>query len=341
MKFKKVELHNVWDVIEHGKRKELGISRLPLALHDEINRGARNMSQLGSACEIRGVLKRGGQARITLKAVDDNVVPATALVYRGEFLDRAVALDIGKDVEIVIEDGKHQKTMEKVSESEDHAFHARLIRVLFPPIHPVRIISIEGDLMHPTKKFLPEKRLLCYGSSITHGASAVFPSGTYSAQCARQLGMDLIDLGFGGAAQMDPPIAQHIADRKDWDVATLEMGINVRDWPPEKFQQVVRNFVGSIANAHPDKYIFCIDPFTNDRDLTGEKLEAMTTFRKIIAKVVRSQKSKKVIHVDGAKLLTDPRGLWTDLVHPNDHGMQEMGSKLANLIRKKVPFLKP
>lgn len=336
MKYQNVHLHNVWDLIPQEDGKEFSITRLPLEIHDKINQGAKNMSFLGSACEIRGVLKHGGEARFILKAMDDNVVPPTALVYRGEFLERAIALAIGENTEIVVKDTINQKTMENLATKNQHAFHPKMIRVLLPPIHPVRVVRIEGDLSLPKAKHLPEKTLLCYGSSITHGASAVSPSGTYAAQCARLMGMDLIDLGLGGAAQMDMPIAKHIAKRKDWNMATLEMGINVRNWPVDQFQTAVEAFVETIVASHPKKYVFCIDQFTNNWDLSKENLAKAKAFRKVVRKLVEKINSKYVFHIDGRKLLRDPRGLWTDLVHPHDHGMHEMGSRLASHIKKKA-----
>lgn len=45
-----------------------------------------------------------------------------------------------------------------------------------------------------------------------------------------------------------------------------------------------------------------------------------------------------MIYIDGRTILTDPTGLRTDLVHPNDEGMQEMGLNLASLILRHCPL---
>ena len=336
MNYQNVELHNVCDIFPLRKGKEFGISRLPLDILEDINPGARGMCKMGSSCEIRGRLKKNGSARIVLRALDDNVVPPTVLVFRGEFLDKAVVLRIGKKTEILLDEHPSQVDLDEISKSEEHVFDSRLIRVVFPPIHHVNIVSIEGDWSMPKRKSKPSKMLLSYGSSITHGASAVFPMGTYTAQCARRLGMDMLDLGLGGAAQMDLAIAKHIASRKDWDVATLEMGINVRGWSKIKFEKAVLEFVGTIAKACPRKEIFCIDLFTNDGDYTIRHSEKVSSFRKIVKKIVKKIGSDRVHYVNGKKLLTDSRGLWTDLVHPNDFGMEEIGRKLSKYISEKI-----
>jgi hypothetical protein len=328
MKYQNIELHNVWDT--YDAEDAFGISRLPLGIVDDINKNARNMSKLASACEIRGVLKEGGEAKIVLKVLDDNVVPPVVLVYRGDFCEQTIYLQ-QENTEIIIKDIPKQKTMEDIANKEGFAFHPKLVRVRLPHIHNVHIVSIEGDLSYPDKELLPKKTLLSYGSSITHGASSISADGTYASQCARKLGYDLINLGVGGAAQMDMPIADHIATRDDWDIATLEMGINVRNWEPKKFREAVDLFVTKIVETCPDKYIFCIDLFTNDADF--EKREDIAIgFREIVREIANKFNSSKVMHIDGREILKDPYGLRTDLVHPNCHGMQEMGFNLADKI---------
>lgn len=334
MRYKNVDLHNVCDLIEDDGGPGIGMLRLPRVILGEINQGARNMARMGASCEIRGMLPDGGQARVVLQAIDDNVTPPVVTVFHGCFCSQSVLL--GKEpTEIIIRTPPTIALMEKISRADKHPFDPRLVRVRLSAIHTSRIISIEGDLNYPPLEAKPKKTLLCYGSSITHGASAIPPEGIYAAQCARRLGCDLINLGFGGSAHMDPAIAAHIASRHDWDIASLEMGINVRSWPRDKFKQAVDTFVRTIATAHPEKFIFCIDLFTNDADFEVNSTKAVG-FREAVKEVAGQYNSNKVIHVDGRTILTDPTGLRTDLVHPADEGMQEMGANLAATISRHV-----
>lgn len=334
MRYRTVELHNVWDIIEGDEKPGAGILRIPADILDDINKGARNMAHMGAGCEIRGLLDGKGEAKAVLQCMDDNVTPPVVTVYHGCFCDQSIHL--GDDpVEITIKPPRNLELMKVISQRDNHPFDPHLIRIRLPHIHTTRILSIEGDLSYPPAGSTPAQTLLCYGSSITHGASAIPPEGIYAAQCARRLGCDLINLGFGGAAQMDPAIAKHIASRMDWDFATLEMGINVRDWPLEKFQQAVERFITTIATAHPDKYLFCIDLFTNDADFMDNPTKGVG-FREVVAELVSEFDSEKIVHIDGRTILTDPGGLRTDLVHPSDAGMAEMGSNLAHVIQQYV-----
>jgi hypothetical protein len=138
---------------------------------------------------------------------------------------------------------------------------------------------------------------------------------------------------------MDAAMARHLAARTDWDVATFEMGINVRLWPREQFREAVEGFVRTVVAAHPDQWVFCIDLFTNDSDFEETPTRGVG-FREVVREVARQCRSARVIHVDGRALLTDPTGLRDDLVHPSDLGMQEMGAHLAAIIARHCPPLR-
>ncbi len=334
MRHNDIELHNACAILEGDGLPGFGLSRLPLDVLPRINDGARRRAALTAGCEIRGLLPGDGQARVRLQVVDDNVTPPVATVYHGCFCAQSVPL--GREpTEIVIRTPPQMALIERISAERSLPFDPALVRVRLPSIHATRILAVEGDLAYPSPQSTPRRTLLCYGSSITNGASAIAPEGTYAAQCARRLGCDLINLGFGGAAQMDPAIAEHIAARSDWHVATLEMGINVRTWPVERFRAAVEGFVATIAAAHPATLIFCIDLFTNDCDFEDSPSKGVG-FREVVEAAAAAHPSGKVVHVDGRTILTDPTGLRTDLVHPCDDAMQEMGRNLARQIEQTL-----
>lgn len=330
MRYGNVELHNVWDIIGDDGGDGFGISRLPRAVLEEINKGARGMARMGAGCEIRGMLAEGGSARIVMKVVDSNVVPPVVSVFHGPFRGQAVLIG-DQPTEIVVNYPATMPGMLRAAGVGKSAFDPRLVRVRLPSIHPVRILSIDGDLTYPVPGSTPGKTLLCYGSSITHGAHAIPPESTYAAQCARRLGCDLVNLGVGGSARMERAVAEHIAARTDWDFAVFEMGINVRQWPREEFQAAVETFVGTVAAAHPDKFIFCIDLFTYSNDFEENPATGIG-FRDTVKEIAATFDSGKIVHIDGRTILTDPAGLCKDLVHPSDDGMHDMGANLAGVI---------
>ncbi len=332
MKYGDIELHNVWGIVAGDDKPGFGISRLPLEILPDLRNVTKGMAQMGSGCEIRGMLPSGGTAKVVLQVLGDNTTPPVVTVYHGCFCDQSIVAEVGKPTEIVIKVPERFEMIPAAARQQKHAFDPRLVRVRLPLVHPIRILSIEGDLTYPPPGSTPAKTLLCYGSSITHGSCAIPPEGNYAATCARLLGYDLINLGLGGSARMEESIARHIATRKDWDVATFEMGINVRDWPVETFRDIVKTFVRTVVSAQPDKPVFCIDLFTYFDDFTVSRTTAIG-FRDAVRDIVKSINSPNVHYIDGRDLLEHVSGLRTDMVHPSDEGMLEIGQNLARVMR--------
>lgn len=332
MQYGNVELHNVWNIAEREEGGGVRMCRFPLKILPAINRGAQMRSFAGAGCEIRGLLPPGGKGRIVLERTNENVVPAIAETFFGCFLDSSVALGDGP-TEIMIEEPRHMPVMHEICQRNHLPFAANLVRVRLPHLHDIVIHVIDGDLIYPDVESTPGTTMLAYGSSITHGAQALRPSGTYASQAARTLGCDLLNLGVGGSAHMDAAVAEHIAARTDWDFATLEMGINVGNWDADRFRKAVENFVGEIHTAQPEKPLFCMDVFTFRGDFVETPDHGGVQFRGIVRDIVAAQNSDKVIYVDGRTILTNPAGLRPDLVHPGDDGMTEMGRNLAETIK--------
>ncbi len=67
---------------------------------------------------------------------------------------------------------------------------------------------------------------LHHGSSISHGSNAASPTGIWPAIAARQADVELVNLGFGGSALLDPFTARAMRDAEA-DVISLKIGINI------------------------------------------------------------------------------------------------------------------
>ncbi|MFW5980827.1 MAG: hypothetical protein ACOCRB_02265, partial [Halanaerobiaceae bacterium] len=78
-----------------------------------------------------------------------------------------------------------------------------------------------------------------------------------------------------------------------------------------------------------------IFPYFND--FKGAKLEEMNkvkNFRKILAEEIRNSGKENIYLITGKDILENIGGLSTDLIHPADNGMIQMGENLARKIGK-------
>ncbi len=309
---------------EHG----LWFCRIPNELRLKLNLQAQVNALQSTGAEVRFNLT-GDRARISLKCGQG---PVIVEVYQGSFFVGWHV--VGKHrTDIDVRLPERLPLLEKLSREHRMPFDAGLTRVLLPWRPPARLLEFHADCQPPRPGQTPERRYLAYGSSITHGNASIRPSAMYAHRTAQLLGVDLVNLGFGGGAHLEPEMADYIAARADWDFASLELGINLlRRISPEEFARRVDYFVERIALAHPNKWIFCMDLFPVEEDLTGD--DKAQVFRRIVKEKVEALDLPRLVHVPGTDMLNTVHGLTVDLVHPSPFGMEEIARNLVARIQE-------
>lgn len=330
MIYKNVELYNVDELIEAKDREGKILTRIPNDLRITLNESARAAALFTAGCEIRLRLL-GDSAKVVLKSEEEDP-GAIAEVFQGSF--HICSHFIGSDpTEVPLSLPQNIEVLDRLSKKENLPFDARVTRVILP-YASIRLMDVYGNTDLPEKSLVPEKRYLTYGSSITHGSSAVRPTGTYTMRTAQLLGTDLINLGFGGGAHCEKQMADYIAVRKDWDLASLELGINmIQSFETKEFKNRVEYFIKRIAQSHPDKWIFCIDLFTFLADLDVHP-NKQNEFREIVKNTVENLNMPKLLYIDGREILRSTTGLTFDLVHPSPEGMEEIALNLSKYMSK-------
>ena len=215
-------------------------------------------------------------------------------------------------------------------------FNPELTRIILPPFIDLRIVDWEGDMEPPRPGDCPEKRLLSYGSSITQGAYGQLGNETYPAVIARELGIDVCNLGFGGGATMEPAIAEWIVSRTDWTIATLEMGVNVFNRPPEEFREMVKKFLAVFAADPLKRPVFTLDmlPFGEEFGDNQEVKAKAAAYRRIVREETAATGKPWMYPLEYASLI-QASDFSTDLLHPAAHAFQALGHGLAEQIKHK------
>jgi len=325
-----VELYNVAELLPTENNVGKYLCRIPNNLRVTLNPAAEANALCAAGSEIRFNLE-DKTAKVTLSSD----IPGLAEVFQGSF--HASWHIIGpQPTEMGVSLPENIKFLEAVAKEKGLPYDPRLTRIILPIYSPIRLISIEGETTPPRSSQTPSSKYLAYGSSITHGASAMRPTGSYTMRTAQRLGVDLINLGFGGGAHCEGQMADYIAERKDWNFASLEMGINmVGGFSTEEFTERVEYFVKRIAKAHPSKWVFAIDLFTfaGDYDRNSKK---QNEFRQAVKETVENLDLPRLVYVDGRRMLKAASGLTFDLVHPAPGGMEEISTNLASLIKRKM-----
>jgi hypothetical protein len=103
---------------------------------------------------------------------------------------------------------------------------------------------------------------LHHGSSISHGSNATHPTATWPALVAARAGVELLNLGFGGSAYLQPFIARTIRDTPA-DLISVKLGINVVNsdsYRLRSFTPAVHGFLDTIRDGHPDTSLLVVSP---------------------------------------------------------------------------------
>ena len=330
MIFDGIEFHNVAELKDVGNGRRL--QRVPEEVRVCLNERAQQRMLSPAGSEIRFV-SNGNTVRVTVSCPEGS---AEVIPFWGPFQ--------GKERFRI---GAEAQTLELVYPERLKALNAEATDGLLYSPNVCRLTlrgdgliyhGIEGDgLRAPTADEVPSLRYLSYGTSITHGASATAMHLTYVRQVAWRLGADLLNFGVGGSAFCEKELADYMAGREDWDIATLALSVNmVGGFSVEEFTERVSYMVNTVAGANTKRPVVCITLYPHFRDFCiDEDLKDKTsTFRQVLRDVVDDCPHPNVHLIEGTDMLTDIGGLTVDLIHPGDLGMIEMGERIAQELKE-------
>lgn len=334
-------LHNVAQtrLVEAGG---IAFSRVPEAIRSQLNPWAQVRMHHAAMCEIRCVIE-GEAIEVDLKALDDQDA-VEALVFFGDFDTGRRLRTMGESTTLRVE--RSWFLTIPGADLAPTAFAPAVCRVVFTQGQPV-VLGMRGQCRAPRRAELPALRHLAYGTSITERHNAQPGHLAYAPQLAWRLGADHINLGSAGSAHCEAAIADHIAERDDWDFCTLGLSTNMNGFELAEFRQRVGYLVRRVAEADPARLVVCISLWPKAADLGGEHLSPKNqaepeAYREVLRRIVSDGGWSNVHLLEGRQLLPHWRGLATDILHPSDYGHALIASNLEREIRRllaRMPHL--
>ncbi|MFZ4841216.1 SGNH/GDSL hydrolase family protein [Mycetocola saprophilus] len=139
---------------------------------------------------------------------------------------------------------------------------SKLVEIWLPHNEQIAIAALRTDA--PVTPIAADARPVWvhHGSSISHGSNAVRPTGIWPVVAARGADLELVNLGFGGSALLDPFTARTIRDTPA-DLISLKLGINLTNLDLMRvraFGPAVHGFLDTIREGHPDTPLLVISP---------------------------------------------------------------------------------
>ncbi|MFF8710140.1 GDSL-type esterase/lipase family protein [Streptomyces sp. NPDC015184] len=204
---------------------------------------------------------------------------------------------------------------------------------------------------------------LHHGSSISHGSNATRPTAVWPALAAARGGVELINLGFGGGALLDPFTARAMRDTPA-DLISLKIGINIVNADAMRlraFGPAVHGFLDTLREGHPTTPLLVVSPVlcpvqedtpgplapdfsggTLKFRATGDPAEraagrlTLNVVRDELARIVgqRAADDPNLHHIDGRELYGEQDHAefpLPDGIHPGPEGHHRIGENFARL----------
>jgi hypothetical protein len=236
------------------------------------------------------------------------------------------------------------------------------IEIWLPHDTRVDLVALRADApVLPPAEDDKALRWVHHGSSISHCHAAERPTETWPVLAARRVGAQVVNLGFGGNAQLDPYTARAIRELPA-DAISLKLGINIVNadsFRLRAFIPAVHGFLDTIREGHPETPLLVVSPiicpgvedrpgptrddparaelwFVSDSDPAEVALGRLSlgVIRETLARIVseRASQDPNLHYLDGRRLFGEADlALLPDNLHPNAEGYRLIGERFAEL----------
>ncbi|GII94254.1 GDSL-type esterase/lipase family protein [Sinosporangium siamense] len=238
------------------------------------------------------------------------------------------------------------------------------IEIWLPHSEITEVIALRTDAPVEPAPDNGRRVWLHHGSSISHGSNAVFPSTIWPALAASTGGVELINLGFGGSALVDPFTARAMRDTPA-DLISVKLGINVVNSDAMRlraFSPAIHGFLDTIREDHPTTPLLLVSPLlcpthentpgplmpdlesgtlrfkaTGDQAETAAGRLTLTIIRDVLAGIgkQRAVEDPNLHYLDGLDLYGESDHAefpLPDAIHPSPEGHRRIGENFARLV---------
>ncbi len=180
----------------------------------------------------------------------------------------------------------------------------------------------------------PQPRWVVYGDSIAEGWVASAPAGAWPAVAGRGLGLDVVNLGYAGAARGEIVSAEQIAGLSA-DVISISHGTNCWTRIPHSagmMREATRAFLDVVRQGHPRTPVVVVSPVIRpDAEETPNRLGAtLVDLRGAVEEVTeqRMAAGDDALHLVRGRPILSADHL-PDGIHPGDEGHRLLALTVA------------
>jgi hypothetical protein len=210
--------------------------------------------------------------------------------------------------------------------------------MLYLPLYNTTIaisvgVSANAHITIPrSPKINLNKRIVIYGSSIVQGASASRPGMAYPAILQRDLGIDVINLGFSGSAKMEKEVGEYVASVPA-DCYILDC---IPNPSPQEIKERIVPFIKQLRIKNPSTPIILVETVSRENGnfdmVLGKRVKQQNENAKKGYDTLVKDGVKKLYYISSDELIGSDHEATTDGVHLSDLGFK----RIANTIQKAI-----
>lgn len=177
------------------------------------------------------------------------------------------------------------------------------------------------------------KPIVCYGTSILHGACASRPGMAWSAIVGRALDREVVNLGFSGNGRMEKEVGEFLGEL----AASVFVIDCLPNMTPAQVSERTAPLVQQLRARHATTPILLVEDRTfGNAWFHRERQQAHADRRSALQNAFAALQKDGVDHLHllaGGTLLGDDDEGTTDGSHPNDLGMFRQAQQLVTVLR--------
>ena len=341
MIFKNIEFHNVAEIEE--TKTGYRMYRFPRDLCDKMGHSGRThgryVSQTTTGCELRFVMN-GTRALLSLTSIDEDTY---VQIFRGEYAyynGYTYSFPVKKGVitHILLEDRDDFRKLDP--KLRNNHFSANVWRVMTDINSTIAFVDIEtfGNAIRPPRPDeVPDKTLLCYGTSLTYGACATSHCISYVQLLGRLLGCNILNKAMGGSCMSEKWLSDwFVSGFHQYDGVLLENGVNLNRDP--KYEELTDYFLKKLFEMNPSIPVYCLTSFPRPSVLAEDSIANPCSVNmdceyandRLMRKLTERYPNSHLI--EGYEMMDNLTNLTHDLIHMSDYGHIMAAMNLAKRI---------
>jgi len=298
--------------------------RMPAGIFDSLPSGVKRQSRAPSGSRL---LLQCNTALLGLKVLTQSKGNSSYLdVYvNGRFLRSVAAEEPNAEISLTLFTGLSREEKEIV------------VYLPYRQELVVKAVGVDKETVfrEPQQRFAKPLPIVFYGSSVCQGSGAYKPGMTYEAILGRELNVDFINLGFGGAGKAEANVVDLINSIPACCyVFDLGKSYGMQD------KTAYKRMLQMVRASHPDTPLVCVTPITSSLETHSEEysqrsVHTRTVMREAVEELLQAG-DKKLYLLEGPDLLglEDHDGLSRDGVHPTDFGYSLIARRLTPTLKQ-------